>query len=623
MICRGLTLLAMLGVTMLVAPATAQQPQPAPPAVRDLAWGEVLFRHYQEDRMGALVRLAVAEARAELPHHGGEARLLQGGLYLAWGLRDEAASIFEALLADGAPPAQQDQAWYWLARIRHERGEVDAALAALHRIGDDLPPAMAADRVDLESRVLLALGRYDAVVRLLASSRQPGAWRAFADFNQAVALARTGETDAALELFDDLGRSRADREELLLLRDRANLALGLARLDGGDPAGARTALDRVRLDSPYAGRALLAAGWAEAEREHYRAALGPWTQLTGLGDADGAALEAMLAVPWAWHQVDEPGQSVLGYRQAAAACEAELARLDTALRTAQGEALLELALADPAEPPIVEGPLPAYLHALSVDHPFRAVTADLRDLKALRENLLEWRRSLDALRDMVEARRARFAQVAPRVEQRLAEDHSMELARRHETASGRLAAARAADEPSVLATPAEKALLERIASLAARIAGLPDGEARESLQERVRRVDGALAWQLNHAWPARLHEAEQELRAAARALEAAREQRASLAASLAAGPAGFEGYAVRIDAAEARVERLLVRVEADQARRQGALRALAVEELQRREQLVAAYLGQARFALAAAYDQAVQPRAARGDDAPPTPGTGP
>jgi hypothetical protein len=624
-----LTLLATLGATVSAVPAAAaasRAPAQAPPVVQDLAWGEVLFRHYQGDRMGALVRLDVAEARQELPYHGGEARLLQGGLYLAWGLREEAARIFDALLADTAVPAERDQAWYWLARIRHERGEHDAALAALQRIGEDLPPAMVGDRVDLESRVLLALDRYAEAARLLAASRQPGAWRPFADFNRAVALARSGQADPALELLDALGRARAPTEELALLRDRANLALGLARLETGDADAARAALDRVRVDGVYGGRALLAAGWAEAERTRYRAALGPWTTLAGRADPDGAALEAMLAVPWAWHQVDEPGQSVLGYRHAAQACEAELERLSAAAEAAQGDALptLALALADPEETqPSVSGPLPTYLHALAVDHPFRAVAADLRDLQLLRENLLEWRRSLGALRDMVETRRARFAEVAPRVEQRLENDELVELEAHYQAAAARLEAVRADADPAALAMPAEKALLARIDSLRARIAELPQGADREQLQERLRRVDGALEWQLNHAWPARLHEAEREARAAGRALESAREQRASLAASLAAGPAGFEGYDGRIDAAAARVEQLLARVEADQARRQGDLRVLALEELQRREQRVAAYLGQARFALAAAYDQAVQPRAAREDDAPPNPGTQP
>ena len=612
-----LKLLAMLGAALVAAPASVHSAGKAPAAVRDLAWGEVLFRHYQQDRMGALVRLDMAEMRGELPFHGGEARLLKGGLYLAWGLREEAAGIFTELLASEAPPAQRDQAWYWLARIRHERGEHALALESLQRIGDRLPAAMVADRVDLQGRVLLALGHYPEAARWLADSRQPGAWRPFADFNRAVALARSGQTTAALPLLDALGRGRGGSEELALLRDRANLALGLAHLDAGNAEGARAALDRVRLQSAYAPRALLAAGWAEAGRAQYRAALGPWHKLTGLADADGAALEAMLAVPWAWHQLDEPGESVLGYRRAAAASEAELDRLAAAADAARGEALLTFVLADADGNPAVGGALPAYLHSLAVDHPFRAVAADLRDLQMLRENLLAWRRSLGAFRDMVETRRARFAQVAPRVEQRLAGDDLARFEARHAAAERRLAAVRAAKDPAALADANERRLLERLASLERRIAALPAGPERDELQERLRRVDGALAWQLNHAWPARLHEAESALRAATRQLEAARAGRASLANNLADGPAGFEGFDARIDAAAARVDALLARVDIDHARRYGELQAMVLDMLAEREQRVAAYLGQARFALAAAYDQAVQPRTAREGAAAP------
>ncbi len=616
-----LTVLVMLGAAVFAGPASAQAPK-APPTVRDLAWGEVLFHHFQEDRMQALVRLAVAEQRGELAHHAGEAQLLRGGLYLAWGLRIEAAQIFEELLASSAAPAQRDQAWYWLGRIHYERGEHERAAAALARIGNRLPPSMASDRVDLEGRVLISLGRYEDAARLLAGARQPGTWRPFADFNMAVALVRAGRPAEGLPVLDKLGGARTRDPELQILRDRANLALGLARLDDGDVAGARVALDRVRLDSSYASRALLAAGWAEADRGRFREALGPWSRLAEHRDTDGAALEAMLAVPWAWHQLDESGASVLGYERAAAACEAELGRLAAAQELARGDVLLRFAVADVSEPAEI-GPLAAYLHTLSVDHPFRAVAADLRDLHLLRENLLEWRRSLGALRDMVDTGRARFLLVAPRVELRLEDDDLAALETRFAAAAEGFAGLRAGADPSALATPGERRLLSRIGALEQRIAALPAGTERAALEERLRRVDGALGWQLNHEWPGRLHEAERTQRAATRELEAARAGRQSLADNLAAGLERFTGFDTRIDAAALRVDALLARVEADHAQRSDELRALALQELNGRELRVSAYLGQARFALATAYDQAIQSQAARGDTPGGAPGTTP
>jgi hypothetical protein len=611
---RTAILLLAISGTALVAGPVAAQPLAGPPStVRELAWGEVLFRLYQEDQMGALVRLAVAQSRGELGYHASEGRLVQGGLYLAWGLREEAAEIFRALLAEGAPPSQRDRAWYWLARIHYERGEHAQAAAALARTGRQLSPEMMADRIDLEGRVLIALGRYVEAASLLADTRQPGAWRAFADFNRAVALVRAGRNAEGLPELERLGNMRADGPELAMLRDRANLALGVAQLDAGDGAAARAALDRVRLDSPYAARALLAAGWAEAAQGRFRESLGPWTRLAEFPDPDGASLEALLAVPWAWHQLQESGESLVGYQRAAAACERELVQLARAGdAVVDGGELLGIVLASTGAPP-THGPLAPYVHALAADHPFRAVAADLRDLHALRENLFEWQRSLGAFHDMVAARRSRFASVAPRVGERLGRDELAAMDRRHAELEERVRAARAAGDPAALATSAERQLLGRIAAARARIATLPEGEERAGLEERIRRINGALAWQLNHDWPARIHDAERALRTAGRELEAAHAARAGLATQLAAAPDHFEGFDARIEAAAERVEALLARVEADHARRFEELRALIRAVLQERETRVAAYLGQARFALAAAYDQALQPQAARDD----------
>ena len=63
----------------------------------------------------------------------------------------------------------------------------------------------------------------------------------------------------------------AERPELLALKDRANLALGFAYLQANEPAKARVALERVRLNGPYSNKALLGTGWADAALGDYKA----------------------------------------------------------------------------------------------------------------------------------------------------------------------------------------------------------------------------------------------------------------------------------------------------------------------------------------------------------------
>ena len=53
-------------------------------------------------------------------------------------------------------------------------------------------------------------------------------------------------------------------EELLSLRDKANLALGFALLQAQRAAEARPILERVRLEGPFSSMALLGVGWADS-----------------------------------------------------------------------------------------------------------------------------------------------------------------------------------------------------------------------------------------------------------------------------------------------------------------------------------------------------------------------
>ncbi|MEJ2514320.1 MAG: hypothetical protein P8080_04675 [Gammaproteobacteria bacterium] len=573
----------------------------APSAARDLAWGEVLYEHFQDESFRALVRLAAAESRAELSHHAEDAALLRGGTYLAWGLRDRAESIFLSLLEQGTTPERRDQAWYWLARIRHERGEYADAYAALERIGDALPRAFDPDRNELTGRVLIALGRHDQAVSRLSTPDYPGAWRAFADFNMAVALSRAGQEEEAVAVLRRVGTAEASTEETRLLRDRANLALGLAYLEAGDPDSARLALDRVRLGGPFSGRALLAAGWAEAQRGRFRAALGPWRQLTATTEPDDARLEALLAVPWAWHQLNARGESVAGYEVAVAACEAETERLEAALAAAAGDGLLPMLREEDFSS---NGPLGSYMHALAADYPFRTAMADLRDLDHMAENLSHWQRSLVAFRDMVDARRARYERVAPGVREAISADRIEELEAEYLRQQARVRQLTERPDPLALASPKQRDQQARIEAARARALSLPESSERAQALDRLRRLEGALAWRMHAAWPERLRALQKALSQSERLLAQARARHESVKAELAAAPATFTGYSVRIDAQADRVESLLSRVETARARRLGEIRVLLLDSLERRRQRVAGYLGEARFALAAAWDAA-------------------
>ncbi len=111
---RILTALA-LACAIFVPAASADEEGPGPVVVRDPHYGEVLFHFYKGDYFNAILRLMAAQERELLTHHDDEAELLRGGLALSYGQHDEAHSIFDELLADGASGEVRDRTWFFLA----------------------------------------------------------------------------------------------------------------------------------------------------------------------------------------------------------------------------------------------------------------------------------------------------------------------------------------------------------------------------------------------------------------------------------------------------------------------------------------------------------------------------
>ena len=279
------------------APALAGNDEPAPIVVEEPHYGEVLFYFYQEDYFPAIVRVLAAEEQGQLERHAAQAELLKGGLYLSYGHHLEAAAIFERLLADNVNPEIRDRTWFFLAKIWRQRGYLDKAQRALDNIGDELPEDIRREARMLQAQLLIDGGQFDRAIALLQDWKGKTEWSRYAQFNLGVALVRSGRIDEAKKILEELGDIDPWNEELTSLRDKANLALGYALLQSGQPHAAKMPLQRVRLEGPFSNKALLGVGWADAELERYQRALVPWMELRGRDLLDPAVQESMLAIP--------------------------------------------------------------------------------------------------------------------------------------------------------------------------------------------------------------------------------------------------------------------------------------------------------------------------------------
>ena len=642
-------ILAALAPLAAAAPVVEQEAIPGLPAVKvqDLHYGDVLFYFYQNDHFGSLVRLAAYREQGRLAAHARDAELLRGGLYLSLGQHREAREIFERLLADAAtPPEVRDRAWFYLGKVLYAAGLFEESDRALRQAGGTLGEDMDAERHLLIAQGLLYRERYDQAIAELSNWQGPRYWLAYGQFNLGVALVRAGEPARGLALLDAVGQLETQWPELMALRDKANLAIGYAHLQAGEPAAARLALERVRLSGPQSSKALLGAGWADAAAEQYQAALAPWQELQGRNLLDAAVQESYLAVPYAYAELGAMAQAVEYYEKAIAAYDAERARIGESIGAIRSGHLLDAALKagdDGREgwfaqlATLPDTPESRYLYHLLAGNEFQEGLKNYRALDAMAKNLAGWQQSVGAFADMVETRRQAFEQKLPAADARLASVDVATINARRDALQAEFEAAVSSRDVAALATQKEReqlALLDEVdAALARPEAGATHDESNAAwdggrwqapaadqggdAREKARLARGVLMWNLDAAWKLRSWQASRALRDLNATVYDARTREAASGRAREGAPERNAALGRRVGAVEPRIGTLAVRVDEAKAAQGIRLADIAVRELEDQRKRLDEYSVQARYALATIYDRAAAaPPAAPREPAP-------
>ena len=622
----GLVAALVAGVLATAGARAADDPDkvPADPPlhpVLDPHYGDVLFEFYQGRYFPAITKLEVSQHFDRMQHHADEAEILRGGLLLSYGLHKQAAEVFEALLARGAPPSVRDRAWYFLAKIRYQRGLMPEASQALAHIEHRLPEPLEDDRRLLQANVLMAIGDNAAASKVLTPIAGPKGDDLFARYNLGVALVRGGQVAQGTAILDALGQQTMPDEEGRALRDKANVALGFAALKDEQALDARKYLQRVRLEGIESNAALLGFGWAADALSQPKAALVPWLELAGRDPSDPAVLEAQLAVPYAYAELHADAQALKRYETAIVNFETADADIDATIAAIrQGKLIEGLMGRNPGEEmgwfqTFRDLPLMPHARLLTpviAGNEFQEAFKNYRDLQFLTHNLSDWHDSLGVFGDMLATRRQAFAERLPRIRAQgeASGNNIAQLQQRSDDNAAALKQAEDAQDGAAFADANERALQDRLQRVADTLAKLPP-DTDPSLAEahdRLRRVAGALAWQLAHEYPARDWTAKKGQQQTEDALVDARAHDEQLAKAQREEPARFEDFARRIAELDARLNILAPRVVALSTEQQAALQEIAITELKAQKERLAAYTAQARFAVAQLYDRATEPK---------------
>ena len=629
----GLTL-GLLTALLCLSPAqAARKPDPNKlPSIRvqDLHYGEVLFQYYSGQEFEALTELEAFNQWQRMPHHAHDADLLAGGLYLELGIHNEAGARFGRLLNADVPVGVRNRAWFYLAKIWYERGYYDRAEEAIGHIEGSLDQELEAERVHLLVNALMRQQRFDDAIALLRSWHGPADWTAYAGFNLGVALVRAGRLAEADPILTQVGTLNVHSDEMLNLRDKANLALGFAYLQSDQSDKARVPLERVRLTGPYSSRALLGDGWARAAQGDYRGALTPWLELRGRNLLDAAVQESYLAVPYAFGKLNAGAQSADYYEQALQSYGDESVNLDAAIARVHEGHMLDDLLGEDKDArygwfwqlkSLPNSPQSRYLYSVLADNDFQAGLKNYRDMAYLSRTLRHWDESMEAFAAMIDTRRLAYAEKLPRVDALLASDRVGQLTNERAGVGAQLDAAETGHDVAALGTANEREQWATILRVDEAIAPMPAGTERNDAHDKLILIKGVLYWRLDENFNARVYQERRVLREIDAALEELQKRWVRIQQARATVPADTDAFAARIAALAARVQTMRERLSQTSEQQSQYLDDVAESELRAQKERLDAYALQARFALADIYDRGADTGGSDAGPATPIPPT--
>jgi hypothetical protein len=443
-----------------------------------------------------------------------------------------------------------------------------------------------------------------------------------------VALVRANRLAQAAPILTAAGtaprKGKHDTEELASLRDRANLALGFAYLQANQPAPARVALARVRLDGPYSSRALLADGWAQAALGQYREALVPWMALHQRNLLDAAVQESYLAVPYAFSQLNAGAQAAQYYQSALQSFDGETRNLQVAIAHVKSGGLLSDLLGDDRDAQhgwfwqlgaLPDAPQSRYLYELLADDDFQEGLKNYRDLGFMQQSLSRWDGSMTAFADMIDTRTRADAERVPRADALLATDAPSKLRAARTDAESKLQAIETGDDVIALATPHEREQWTRIEHMQTIVAQMPPSLERDNAADKLRLLRGVLYWRLESVFKGRSYQEQRSLHEVDAALEELQNRWVRVQQARASVPTTNGDFAARVAELGRRIDQLHADLAQAQHQQAAYVDGLAESALDAQQARLASYSQQARFALANLYDRAANadthaPRAA-------------
>lgn len=289
--------------------------------VDELAWGEALFFHFQDNKIEALTRLSARLEQGRLDKNRSQAELLLAGILLDYGLPTQAEDLLQNLGSLKDSPDKAARMYLANARVYYQQQQYQQAQASLELVDfEQLTRREKTQASFMLAQIQFGLGDFTSSAQTLAQVEDSGNLQLYAKYNLGISLLNVDNSQSqtqAIATLSQVANSEIIDQEQYALADQAKLALGLHALNQSRYEDADQILKSVRLDGLVSDDALLLLGWNAMNQQAYDQALGYWVSLAGKEDILSPVVqEAWLAVPYVWQMKGDKTKARSGYETA-------------------------------------------------------------------------------------------------------------------------------------------------------------------------------------------------------------------------------------------------------------------------------------------------------------------
>ena len=612
-------------ILLLVFNAVAENTIDKAPELKDIFYGESLFYAFQDKHFDAISKLdaelgqfyaldnpSLDPFNQNLNH----AEFSVGSFELAYRMHQRAGRAIKSILESSLNQQIRNEAAYRLAQIYYRKNLPGNALDILENIHGDMAEDLRVDEIYLRAQVYISTGKFTEAIKLLKSIEKEEKYKGFILYNLGIAYIQNEEEEKAVATLSEMGKIKSDDRGVLALKDKANLSLANRMLEKGSPELSKQYFSRVRLNGPFADRALLGMGWVNVSLGNYKKALVPWRILEKREITNESVQESMLAVPYAYGQLNYYGQAALSYGKAMDSFGSEIDRLQASIKSVREGKFLSVVLDKHAERDknwlhnlrdLQETPETRYIMSLMASNDFQQSLQNYRDLAELRARLSYWLASLDVYVELIGIRRQYYEPLLPVVEKqfKILDARIRVRMSQRDRLDQRLKSMVIARRPDYLATAEERGIQDRLAKIDLYLSNNPKQYTAE-IRQRIARLKGVLHWQVNNAYHKRLTYAYKEMQTLDIYIKKLNKAYQSFVRTRQAATQSYEGYDIPIRQLKTKIQARQVKVDGVMARQGRLIEAMAVNELERRRNQLEEYQIKARFALAESYDRATK-----------------